>query len=1025
MSIVRIANPDQIRPLHVVLICLVLAVLIGVGLLTCGQAGSMLPDGAVAWQADSLFPALVQLLNLRDTQPTPLGVEIKSLVFGIGSALAVIVVAVAAFAGARRGEQVTESDTVVEVLPDRGGTLAVKPLARRQISPLAAGQVFAVFYLGWSFLSALWAGPAPEIALTGSVVLAVSILWALALGWGLSREAGRSAAYAVVVAGVAVAVMACWYRMVRNPTLRASYPIGNPITLAAWLLPGLVIGLAVWTGGLTEVVRRRRYRWIWVVAVLPVAMALMVRAFVEADSRGPMVGLAASVAALVFLLIRGRVLRWVLVGLGVVSVAGGLIWLVQARDSFSPTGRSASMRVRFYGNEYALDLAAESIVIGHGQGGYVRRADALAVNDVMNDPLALSARLGHAHNEYAEILVDLGVVGLVLFAGALVLTGLAAVRAVPSLPQRSQRWVLIGLTAALFGLAVQEAVGVGLRLPGLPTMFYTVLGLTWAMCHRGSTPRLSLIQRSPWRRWLSLKLGLAVGFTLALLSTLDFTAARAQYEMGRSQEAGDWDAVLDQADYAARWRLPPLRHLAAMERQAAARVVVAEHYQNQAFRRLRKAVESTPPDRRLLSLAEEDVAIVETQIRNGLALVTDLLEKAPRYWNANWLQAQLRMLRFQFAVNTGDRRGATQYAEAAAEALQRELQRRPYDALLAVNLARLSVEKPFDGQTLDAIFDSLARPIRYGRLIPAYRDWMLMVSDAPTFPDAFPPVLQRTLQATAAASPADWACAFAPERLRLCAIQFAVREDYARACELAEQAAALYPQLTESDQAGLDAPYVGLASAEMELAEYRFLADPDNPQSAIEATELALRDCPNSYTGRQIVQAIRRRLVTYHLAAGHEDFVRTNLLPDLTGRERPAGMDVEVAARYTGMCGALLHREADALPARLRAWIGRALELNPADPNAWLIEAELAYRDDDDARCVESLENALTRGADPRIVIDFVVEALGRTPHRGVLRAFFDRLKAEFDLPELIQSPGPVEGPSTQPAPPAAPQPFR
>ena len=52
---------------------------------------------------------------------------------------------------------------------------------------------------------------------------------------------------------------------------------------------------------------------------------------------------------------------------------------------------------------------------------------------------------------------------------------------------------------------------------------------------------------------------------------------------------------------------------------------------------------------------------------------------------------------------------------------------------------------------------------------------------------------------------------------------------------------------------------------------------------------------------------------------------------------------------------------------------------------------------------------------DPRIVVDFVVEALDRSPDSGPLRDFFDLLRAQFDLPDLTELSEPAGPPSTQP----------
>ncbi|UCG17649.1 MAG: O-antigen ligase family protein [Phycisphaerales bacterium] len=1002
MSIVRITNPDQVRPLHVVLIVLVYAVLLGSCLLTCGSGRIAIPDGAVAWRPDSLFRAVVELLNLNNTQPTPNGVAIKSLILAMGSALAMVAVAVAVFVRPRRGEEVSGDDTIVEAAaePERDEVPAVRSVTKRQVPPLTVALAFAVLYVLWSFASVLWSGRAKDLALAGSALLAMHVLWALALGLGLSRVAARTAGYALLVAGIATAIITLWYRMERNPTLRASHPIGNPIVLAACLIPGLVIAASLAGAEIVDAIGRRRYRRLAVAAACIAALIVMGWAFRAADSRGPMIGLGLALLAVAFLALgrRGKAI----IGCGtIVAVVIGAVLLWQVKDSYSPTGRSGSLRVRLHAWQYGLDLAGQRVLLGHGQGGFARKGDELAIDDVLDDPEALAYPIRHAHNEYVEVLADLGVVGVLLFVGALALTFWAAMAALPTLPSRSLRWALIAMTASLFGLAAQEIGGVGLRLPGMPTVFYTVWGLVWAISYTGRSGQLAVLQRTSTRRWLTLGVGLALGLSVGELGRRDFAAARNQYELEASLGTLEWDRALRQADYAGRWRLSPQRRLVALDRQIATRLVVATRFQERALRRLRAAYEQVPPDQTLLALAKDDVDYVGRQVSEGLALATELVEKAPRCWNAGWLQFGLRELEYRFAMAMGDARRAAQYADAAGEALQRELERRPFDPMIAASYVEVVGGK----LSLEDIFDVLARPIRYERLIPAYRELIQSIATTGGFGEAFEPLLQRSLQATRVEAFEQWSTPLAPERLRICAIVSVVHQQFDRAEELLSHAVTLYGRLPKRAQ-------VGLASCYAELADSRFFADPDNPQRAIEAAESAVKEAPPSYVGRQIIQAVRRRLVTYHLAAGRESFVRSNLLPEPVGSLRPEAVDAEVAARYTRMCQTLLYRGTDALPVRMQEWIDRALELNPEDSSAWLIEAELAFRDGADERCVKSLTQALDRGADPGIILDFVQAGLEKRPASEPLLIFERLLRQKAG----VGGPPPRTQPTTQPA---------
>ena len=106
-----------------------------------------------------------------------------------------------------------------------------------------------------------------------------------------------------------------------------------------------------------------------------------------------------------------------------VALAGfGWWYLLGTADAFSPTGRSPTLRLRLYAWQYAWRLFTERPFTGHGQAGFVRLGDSFTVEDVLADPLVFESRISHAHNEWLEVLADLGSVGLVLLAAGLLLT---------------------------------------------------------------------------------------------------------------------------------------------------------------------------------------------------------------------------------------------------------------------------------------------------------------------------------------------------------------------------------------------------------------------------------------------------------------------------------------------------------------------------------------------------------------------------------------------------------------------------
>ena len=256
MKVLRISDPDRITPLHVVLVCVVVATLAGSCLLTSGPHRDVLHDGAVNWGADSVLRAVIEVLNLGFAQTTAKGVAVKSLVFSIGTALAMLTLALALSVRPRSGDEDTADDLTIieERLPP--ADIAADRSGKSHVATLVAAQLMMLAYGLWALLSSTWA-TAPDFALGGGVLLAVSLVWTFALGLGLNRMAARVCCYALVMACTATAGLAVWYHLERNPTLRASHPIGNPVFLAACLIPGIIVAAGLAVAGVQRLIRHR------------------------------------------------------------------------------------------------------------------------------------------------------------------------------------------------------------------------------------------------------------------------------------------------------------------------------------------------------------------------------------------------------------------------------------------------------------------------------------------------------------------------------------------------------------------------------------------------------------------------------------------------------------------------------------------------------------------------------------------------------------------------------------------------
>lgn len=462
MKVLRITKPDAIRPLHVVMICLVAMTVAGGSLLLSAAESQTLVDGAIEWHQESPLRAVVQLLCLNYQVPTVHAGSIKNYILGIGAGLAILSLSVAIVVRGRIGDEEAASDDALPAPPGPAESETQPVLHKPQIAPLAAAQALVGLYLLWSFASSRWS-LAPELAVGGSILLTIQFLWAFGIGNGLSPSAARFASRVIVAVVAVTSIVAVWYYYGRNPTLRAKFPFGNPNFLSACLIPGILLVAALICENIARAVKTREIKSFGLIAVALPTLAVSLTAFYLAGSRGAAVGLVIGLLAMAFFGLRGR-MKLVPAVLVVCLALGGLVYSSGAADAFSPTGRGTTIRLRTYAWSYAWRMFNEKPITGHGQSGFALTGDSYAVNDVLDNPLVFQSRIAHAHNEWLEIMADLGSVGIVLIAAALLLTLRAGAAALAASPPRGERWALLGLMGALVGLVVEEAFGVGLRV---------------------------------------------------------------------------------------------------------------------------------------------------------------------------------------------------------------------------------------------------------------------------------------------------------------------------------------------------------------------------------------------------------------------------------------------------------------------------------------------------------------------------------------------------------------------------------
>lgn len=992
MKLVRVVDPDRTQALHVVMLGLLVATLAGSCLLTSGPHARM--EGSRDWHEESPLRAVVNVLNLNYTQTTALGIEIKALVFGIGAAVAVAACGLAFLLQTPAGEDTSPDDETIAPTqqdPPQPG------IARRQLGPLAAAQLLMAAYVGWSFLSAnpKWS-TAPDLALGGSVLLAVGVVWALALGRGLNRPTANAGAGLLLGICTVTAIIAIAYYGERNPTRRASYPIGNPLFLAACLMPGVLLSIGFIIASIRTAVRRPASATAVVTLLCLAAAAAMLWTIYLTSARAAAISLALGCAAMLFFAVPHR-LKW-RVALGIaVTMAAGLAYAWPRFTAPSATGRDATLRLRQYAWWYAIDMIEEAPIIGHGQGAFTQFGDTLASQDVLDDPQALEARIAHAHNEWLEVGADLGAVGVTLVLAALALTFWAGMSALTRLSDPRWRWTLVALLASLAAMVIEESSDVALRIAGFPAVFYTVLGLVWALSRTPAVAVHSGWQRRPMTRMAVGGIAVAVGAALLWASLADFQSARAAYGTNEALQSRDFDRAVTLARRAVAHRLSPQRRLEALERLCSTHLYIARERQTTSLNRYARAQQDDAPNEHLRRLADADRAEAERHCAEAKNALEALVRRSPTYSGAGWLEYRMNQLLNVYARVDGDDTLASRAETAAALALERELKRSPYDPLIAISLIEVARHR----MSLDQVLDILARPLRRAPMPADYPEFMAQLTADEGFNAEFIPIWERIIRPDVDVLQDD---PLAPEKLRLAALVRFIRQDYARALDTVRLANTLYERLP-ADAA------IAAASALMEAAEYQLYADPTQWRESVALAERGRALLPPSTPGRELAAELRRRMILYYLAGGDETSAR-----ELASADTPLQDDEHAASElgryYTALCKSFIHSSRGSLPQGFPNWVARAIALRPQDELAWRLNAQVAFDERRFNDSVTHLRRALDLGADPTVVYTFVQLALREHPENKAFRT----LMAELQNLLSTESGSPPASPESPPA---------
>ncbi len=890
---------------------LAVVVLAGSYLLMSPPEGQRYP-GAIPWSDGSWLKRIVDALSLFGWFHTARGVEIKSLVFEFAVAVGLVLAAVRLWLGEPAG------------------------LRRSWLRGWPVGVVALGLWVLLSAASALWSTDPPS-ALTQAALYGFGVAWALCLGLTLRAADARRVLIALAGVGAVAAGLCIAYYRIRNPYHRPGFPLGNPSLLGAAMLPPLAIAFSavvaslgrLWRGDGAAVGRVAAAAVLWVVVAA---------CFLLADSRAAYVGVFVAAAALLLTRSPGRWRVGVAIALLVTASAAG--WYLWSSREAIVMARGPTIRFRLYAWKYAAQLWWRRPVSGIGAGAFVRVAGALSARDRMLDPAAFMAELvEHAHNELFEVLTEIGLVG-----GAVFLAGWLAVltTALQSTgrDQAAHRGLRLALAAAIVALMADAMFGVSLRLPGVPAVFYTLIGVLWTLSRGDETPTSPMVASPPRanpRAALGLLL-LALVFTA--LAGMDLRGVRAEYAAVRALQVGDDTKARDQSQLAARWLLDPVRRLISRERAVRARYDAARKALSEYLRRRPITPQPASAPAEVEALRQRAIRLAQQAYRAAAVLSVD----APAL---GYLAAYGARLAEQLAelYRDIDPQLAERWMLRAFENWRVHRQLRPFDPQALLALTRYPL---LPADHLGLLRDAL----RAGLPSAAWKTALRQLERRPDF-DRLVNEILATVGPYGPQTDADTLMLVrVPETLRLGAWAQADRGRFDQALQLALRASALYRVLA----ARLPAMR---AVALTEAGEFALLADPKHPQRSIDLLHQALDALPPIQPQKrdELARPVLRRLARALLLAGRPAQAIEQL------RRAGAGEALEpvLAEVYVRLAGDLLRVPAPRRPDP-RPLIQAAIELVPDNPQAWAVLCWIAAEDNSPHELRKTLQQAAAAG---------------------------------------------------------------
>jgi len=747
------------------------------------------------------------------------------------------------------------------------------------------------------------------------------------------------------------------------PKMRLRFPIGNELWFAACLLPAVFVTLGLLAGRL----RARQPSGgsgpqsgpyggrLWRILGLAVVLVIILAALGLTQSRSAMVGMAAGIVGLAFL-VAPKKARPVIVLLALLMAIAGAWYIQQLRVSGVMGQRAHSIRSRLdYEWPYALALFFEKPVGGHGEGCYAMLAGQHARADQLDDPAVMAVEeywTAHAHNEWLEMLADIGLAGAGSFLLAIVMTLVVAVRFCDRMREdRShdgRRWLAMGLTAALIAMVFEEGSSTALREPGFPPIFLTVWAGLWALVRSAR----SLTPPAPDAVPLPAAIPRIVGavaviaaFTLGYFGIQDWRATRAAFQADVDIEAGQFQAAIQEADFAGTDTLAPFRKLSARILAVGARAGAVAQSLN--------ATEDPPSD-----------AVTE-MAQDAMSMLYKLNQAAPRFLDVTRLAWQIAWNQMTADRRRGQEADATEHFSYYLNALEQNREDEPFRIALVERLWR---DKP-QATAIERFLwlrSLIRREVMDGRFFALVQSFGRTPGSRTVLDDLLDVATQDH-----ARSPAQWSDRLSPETLRIAALA----RDWSGQSSEAVRLAGLADEMYAKAGGRL---FEAHAAAVHELVRYQFHDDPtaDTDQRLEELARSQTILAGSTPPTASLPGGLGLTRLRVLLAAGRQREAEVQLRA--LSPDDPATMPGQLARAYADLAAVFASSQRHAESAL--SWSGRAIELDPDMPDAHFLQVRLFLQQANDDGALSAAQRFIDVSPEDVDAFGLLAQAEARWP---------------------------------------------